>query len=145
MNNRHINQTQKYELPIWVQVVKAAQAVDHRIDGALSVVDLSRAKLAVLHHLVETGEPISLTKLAGLLSCVKSNITNLIDRLESDGLVERVNDDQDRRTILVRVTKDGRRLYNQGMSIVNKEEEQLLKDLSEQEREKLAQLLTRLR
>jgi DNA-binding MarR family transcriptional regulator len=38
---------------------------------------------------------------------VRSNITQLMDRLEADGLVRRVKDPQDRRTVRAAVTRLG--------------------------------------
>jgi DNA-binding MarR family transcriptional regulator len=128
---------------ILLRIIRAAQVVDNRIDTVLADVELSRAKLAVLHHLADAAEPISLTKLASMQCCVKSNITNLIDRMESEGLVERLSDDHDRRSVRVRVTRDGRRIYNNGKEIVEKEERQLLKKFNFSDREHLGELLAR--
>jgi DNA-binding MarR family transcriptional regulator len=128
---------------ILLRIIRAAQLVDNRIDSVLADVELSRAKLAVLHHLTDAIEPISLTKLASMQCCVKSNITNLIDRMESEGLVERLSNDQDRRSVHVRVTRDGRRLYNNGKELLAKEERQLLKKFDFNDKEQLGELLAR--
>jgi len=127
---------------LW-RMIRAAQMIDNRIDAVLADVELSRAKLAVLHHLNDAAEPLSLTKLATMQCCVKSNITNLIDRMQSEGLVERLSDDQDRRSVRVQVTRDGRRLYTHGIDLVAKEERQLLKNFNFDDREQLAELISR--
>ncbi|HEY9774064.1 MAG TPA: MarR family transcriptional regulator [Planktothrix sp.] len=114
------------------------------MDAALAAVDLSRAKLGVLHNLVEAGEPITQTQLANMACCVKSNITNLIDRMQGEGLVERLQDGRDRRSVHLLVTKEGKRLYNQGMRIISKEETKMLKNLDSGERDMLANFLSRL-
>jgi len=57
-------------------------------------VGLSLAKLAALHQLTAAGESIQLGQLAERLACVKSNVTQLVDRLEADGLVNRTADSQ---------------------------------------------------
>ena len=89
-------------------LLEAAGAVEGRIEGALAEVGLSGAKLAALTQLVEAGEPITLGELAAQCACVRSNITQLVDRLESEKLVKRVNDPQDRRSLRAAITPLGR-------------------------------------
>lgn len=89
-------------------LLQAAAAVETRLEGALAEVGLSGAKLAALTQLVEAGEPISLGALAQQCACVRSNITQLIDRLESEKLVRRVDDPNDRRSLRAQITPLGR-------------------------------------
>ena len=65
------------------------------------------AKHGALTKLEEAGEPLTLSELAERLSCVRSNITQLVDRLEADGLVRRVADPADRRSVRAELTKLG--------------------------------------
>ncbi len=48
-------------------------------------------------HLLEPGQPMPMSRLADALSCDASNVTGLIDRLESRGLVQRRQATGDRR------------------------------------------------
>jgi DNA-binding MarR family transcriptional regulator len=89
-------------------LLQAAGAVESRIEGALAEVGLSGAKLAALTQLVEAGEPVSLGELAAQCACVRSNITQLVDRLESEKLVRRVADANDRRSLRAAITPLGR-------------------------------------
>jgi DNA-binding MarR family transcriptional regulator len=89
-------------------LLQAAHAVEGRLEQALSEVGLSGAKLAALTHLVEAGEPVSLGELAAQCACVRSNITQLVDRLEADKLVRRVDDLADRRSLRAQITPLGR-------------------------------------
>jgi hypothetical protein len=57
------------------------------------------AKFGALTHLVRAGEPLSLANAPRGMTCVRSNITQLVDRLEADGLVRRVDDPTDRRGV----------------------------------------------
>jgi DNA-binding MarR family transcriptional regulator len=86
----------------------AAHAVEARIESSLSPLGLSLAKLNVLGILVESKTPLTLGDLAQKLACVRSNVTQLVDRLESDGLVRREADPADRRSIRAVVTDTGR-------------------------------------
>ncbi|MFC5720105.1 MarR family winged helix-turn-helix transcriptional regulator [Streptomyces gamaensis] len=53
-------------------------------------------------------EPLPMRRIAQQLKCEPSNITGIIDRLESRGLVERHPDPDDRRVKLAAVTPEGR-------------------------------------
>jgi DNA-binding MarR family transcriptional regulator len=89
-------------------LLQAAHAVESRLEEALGEVGLSGAKLVALTQLVEAGEPVSLGELAAQCACVRSNITQLVDRLESEKLVKRVDDAQDRRSLRAAITPLGR-------------------------------------
>jgi DNA-binding MarR family transcriptional regulator len=92
---------------VMFSLLGAAHALEDRLELALGGVGLSMSKLGVLTQLVETGEPLALSELAARLSCVRSNMTQLVDRLEADGLVRRVDDATDRRSVRAVVTKLG--------------------------------------
>ena len=89
-------------------LMQAAHAVESQLEEALAQVELSGAKLAALTHLVEAGEPVPLGELAARCACVRSNITQLVDRLEADKLVRRIDDAADRRSLRAAITPLGR-------------------------------------
>ena len=62
-------------------LLEAARRVQERLEGALEAIGLSMAKYAALVALVAAREPLTLSELAGRLRCVRSNITQLVDRL----------------------------------------------------------------
>src|SRR3981189_515570 len=89
-------------------VLHASSVLESRLEARLSDVGLSLAKLAALNRLTEAGESLPLGQLAERLSCVKSNVTQLVDRLEADGLVSRTADPNDRRSRLAIPPAPGR-------------------------------------
>src|SRR5438094_2903465 len=74
--------------------------------------DLSPIQCHVL-HLIEPGRPLPMRRLADTLSCDASNVTGLVDRLESRGLVRRVPSPDDRRVKVLQLTPAGSRLRAQ--------------------------------
>ena len=74
--------------------------------------DLSPAQCHVL-HLIEPGQPLPMNRLAETLSCDASNVTGLVDRLESRGLVLRQASTRDRRVKVLHLTPTGARLRMQ--------------------------------
>ena len=77
---------------------------------AASDLDLHPAQAGVLLQL-ET--PLPMRHLAAILGCDNSNITGLVDRLETRGLVSRQPSPDDRRVRHIVLTPAGRRLRDQ--------------------------------
>ncbi len=71
--------------------------------------DLSPAQCHLL-HLIEPGQPLPMGQLAETLACHASNVTGLVDRLESRGLVRRQSSETDRRLKVLVLTPLGIRL-----------------------------------
>lgn len=99
-----------------------AHALEARLEAALDRIGLSLAKLGLLAHLAEAREPLPLSELAEMQACVRSNITQLVDRLERDGFVRRRNDAADRRSVRAALTAAGRRAHGQGMTVLAREQ-----------------------
>ena len=74
--------------------------------------ELSPAQCHVL-HLIEPGKPMAMGRLAETLACDPSNVTGLVDRLESRGLVRRHPSVEDRRVKVLQLTPTGARLRTQ--------------------------------
>ncbi|NNJ09140.1 MarR family transcriptional regulator [Chloroflexales bacterium ZM16-3] len=72
--------------------------------------DLSTPQYAILFHASEEGVPLSTICHAMLAD--NSNLTRMVDRLESRGLVRRAADSSDRRVTLVQLTPDGKALID---------------------------------
>jgi DNA-binding MarR family transcriptional regulator len=95
--------------------LSAADVVEARLEAAVSPTGLSLAKLAVLHFLADAKGPLPLSDLAARQHCVRSNITQLMDRLEKDGLVRRRADPDDRRSVLAELTPAGAQAHAKGV------------------------------
>jgi DNA-binding MarR family transcriptional regulator len=125
-------------------VLHTSSVLESRVEAKLSEIGLSLAKLAALHRLSEAGESLPLGQLAERLSCVKSNVTQLVDRLEADGLVSRAADPNDRRSRLAVLTDAGREAYAKGRKIQIDMEETLFGALTAEESAALHTLLAKL-
>jgi len=124
-------------------ILHAAHAAEGEVEARLNAIGLSLPKLLALKALSEAGESLPLGQLAERLSCVKSNITQLVDRLEADGFVARRPDPHDRRTKLAALTAAGRRACHDGLKVQRDTERQLLKTLTADEARQLAALLAK--
>jgi DNA-binding MarR family transcriptional regulator len=131
--------------PSLFAVLKVAHALQDRLEQSLGEVGLSGAKLGVLSQLVGAGEALPLGVLAERLSCVRSNITQLVDRLEADGLVRRVDDRTDRRMVRADVTALGAKRQAAGAARLHAVETEFFSELSADDRTALARVVDILR
>jgi MarR family transcriptional regulator, organic hydroperoxide resistance regulator len=104
--------------------------------------ELSPAQCHVL-HLIEPDQPIPMGKLAEALACDASNVTGLVDRLESRGLVRRKPSAGDRRVKVLELTAAGARLRSTVLEQMTKPPESLSR-LSAGEQRALVKILRRL-
>ncbi|MHB1583529.1 MAG: MarR family winged helix-turn-helix transcriptional regulator [Acidimicrobiales bacterium] len=101
-------------------VMRAQQIVLAAVDEALRPFGLTFARYEALALLSFTrhGE-LPLGKMGPRLMIHPTSVTNAVDRLEADGLVERVPHPRDRRTTLARITDRGRAVLAEATTAVN--------------------------
>lgn len=128
-----------------ISLIWAAHSVQEDLEEALERHSLSIAKLNVLSRLAESGEPLSLSELAARLNCVRSNVTQLVDRLEAEGLVRREADPSDRRSIRAVITAAGRARQRVGALELESAESKVANLLSQHDRAALQRALEALR
>ena len=125
-------------------VLHASGVLEARMESRLADVGLSIAKLAALRQLRLAGDSLPLGQLAERLACVKSNVTQLVDRLEGDGLVSRAGDPGDRRSRLAVLTDAGRAAFTRGSAVQQDAERELFEPLTGDESAQLHVLLAKL-
>jgi len=94
-------------------------------------------------HLMQPDKPIPMRRLAEALACDASNVTGLVDRMESRGLVCRRPSSEDRRIKVLELTPAGTRLRATVFERMTKPPETLGR-LSTEEQRALVRLLKRL-
>jgi MarR family transcriptional regulator, organic hydroperoxide resistance regulator len=96
----------------WQLLMKFFFAQREHLPSSRGEFNLSPIQCHVL-HLIEPGRPLPMSRLADTLSCDASNVTGLVDRLESRGLVLRRSSPRDRRVKVLHLTPAGARLRTQ--------------------------------
>ena len=129
--------------PVSTALIEAARTLESRLEQALAPHQLSLAKFGVLRCLVHEDRPLPLSAIAQRQRCVRSNMTQLTDRLEADGLVRRVDDPNDRRAVLAEPTEAGRVAHDAAVQVLRAEEERFLQGLSPDERGIMTDLVRR--
>jgi DNA-binding MarR family transcriptional regulator len=116
-------------VPLIFQILTPWRELQNRWEDALEEIGLSPGKAGVLKTLAKAGKPVPLSELAQSNKCVRSNVTQLVDRLELDGLVRRMDDPEDRRVTLAMLTPEGKKAYTQALRVVEEQEQEILRVL----------------
>lgn len=103
-------------------VMRAHQILLARVDASLGPFNLSFARYEVLMLLSfsRTGR-LPLGKIGQRLQVHPASVTNVIDRLERDGLVRRLPHPSDQRTTLAAITPSGRKAAKLATEAVNRD------------------------
>lgn len=123
---------------------------DIRYQGLVSDVlgefGLSTAAFDVLASLRRSAPDYRRTagQLAQIGLITTGGLTQRIDRLERDGLIERTRDPKDRRIVYVELTREGHELIDRVVERHFSEQNKMLDGLTARERHELATLLSRL-
>lgn len=134
MNSLHANSSQEITLDDAAEaeqgerllsLLMIARGLEEKVEKSLAEVELSVAKFGVLNHLVLAGQSIPLSELAARVHCVRSNVTQMVDRLAAEGLVRRVTNPADRRIILAQLTEEGRRRHASGEERIHQMEREM--------------------
>jgi len=137
-------------LNAYLAIQRTYNVVNRTVSKKLEKWRLSVPKYGVILQLYDH-ETLPLSELSKLIFCGNSNLTALVDRMERDGLVQRVNNENARRVKEIRLTEKGRELapkviaeyrpfLHQMMSRLSPEEQRVLKDLLTRLKERLEEL-----
>ena len=92
-------------------IMRAQQILLARLNEALRPFGLTFPRYEALMLLSFTRRgSLPLGKIGERLQVHRTSVTNIIDKLEADGLVRRVPHEQDRRATLAEITDEGRRV-----------------------------------
>jgi DNA-binding MarR family transcriptional regulator len=123
----------------WIYMMRVFDKLERLSSEDIERFDVTQAQFGVLAHL-SAQEGISQQELSEKLFVTKGNVCGLIDRMEKRGLVERRFDPEDRRSNLLFLTEEGRKLarravpsheqfMSEQMSALTHEEQQTLRAL----------------
>lgn len=129
---------------ILLSLIAAAHAIEEKLEAELAAAGLSGAKLRILTQLAQAGKPLAISELAESQRCVRSNITQMVDRLETEGLVRRVDDPVDGRVVRALLTARGRERQERGAEVFHAIQAEITAALPSTDRESLERALAAL-
>jgi DNA-binding MarR family transcriptional regulator len=119
--------------------------LSREIDATLAAHGLNSSTFDVLATLRRSGAPFRLSPsdLMATMMVTSGTMTNRIDQLEKQGLVERLPNPDDRRGLIVALTPKGRALVDEAVTAHVANQERLMAALTVEERNALDTLLRR--
>lgn len=133
-------------LAIFGRVSRLSSHLTRRAERWLAPLNLSWESFSLIVTLRRAGPPYALRpgELLSVSLLSSGAITNRIDRVETQGLVVRLRDPNDRRGVIVQLTNAGRKLADQAIALHLKEMEALLSPLNKAERKAAGLALSKL-
>ncbi len=130
-------------LPLMRELVRVNQAFSQYSDRHIKRLGLTPAQFDVLATLGNTAG-MTFKELGIKTLLTKGSLTGIIDRMEDKGLVRRLSSTEDRRSVLVRLTPTGQRLFEEVFPAHLKHLASAFGRISERDQKALARLLRKL-
>lgn len=128
---------------VWLVTWKAARALEACAEKSLGSLEMCGSDFAVLEALLHKG-PLPVNAIGKKVLLTSGSITTAVDRLENKGLVERRDDPDDRRSRIVHLTREGRKLIKKSFAGHAADMERITSVLEPDERATLIYLLKKL-
>lgn len=110
--------TENKALTIYNHFQKIHVLLDDGDRRALSKIDLTPSQYNLLYHLNEHAkERLTISELAEMLICTRSNATRLVQRLQDQGLVRKVRPRSNQRLVHVSITPKGAKMLKQAQTV----------------------------
>lgn len=101
------------ELRLWLRLLTCTQLIEKQVRNELrEQFGTTLPRFDLMSQLERAPEGLKMNELSRRLMVTGGNITGITDQLVTEGLVERVDVEGDRRAWRVRLTPRGRRLFN---------------------------------
>lgn len=124
-------------------LTRTQQVVFQKFKASLAEYDVTPVQYGVLKCLwTQDGQNPS--QIANSLFLDSSTITGILDRMENKGLIKRIADPKDRRSLKVVLTEQGSLLEEPVIRIIDEENKKALYSLEEEDRTKLIEYLNRI-
>ena len=134
------------EAQVFVSLMRAADALSRSAEDLVKPYNLSGTQYNILRILRGAGEAgLACREVGGRLISRDPDITRLLDRMESRGLIARAREAQDRRVVKTRITAEGLRLLDELDKPVHELHRRQLRHLPAKQLRQLSALLDRAR
>jgi MarR family transcriptional regulator, 2-MHQ and catechol-resistance regulon repressor len=128
---------------LWLVLWKASRTLLAHAEKSIESLDMGWSDFGVMEALLHKG-PLPIKALGEKVLLTSGSITSAIDRLERHGWVERTTDGNDRRSRIVQLTPDGKKIIREAFASHRKHMEAAVSGLDTQDRLVLIDLLRRL-
>ncbi|MDE2818650.1 MAG: MarR family transcriptional regulator [Chloroflexota bacterium] len=134
---------QPFEEEFFLLLMRINRVLRQLANQQMEICSLTPTQLFFLKRLYEAGAPQPISFFADGVFSNRSNATQMIDRLQAEGYVERVKNPKDRRSVLVQLTASGAQELEAGHARHQQLAQALFAPFSDQERDAAIRTLRR--
>ena len=127
-----------------VGIIQLANLLNRRLAPVISRYRITPQQWGVLSAIAEESSPPTMADVSRLLMVSKQNITGMVTRLESLGLIRRAADPDDLRAVRIHLTRKGQQVVGSVTPVYKRWIEKALADLPPNERKTLSRAVARL-
>ncbi|MCY4071735.1 MAG: MarR family transcriptional regulator [Chloroflexi bacterium] len=131
----HTANPQSFEEEFFLLLMRINRVLRQLANQQMEVCRLTPTQLFFLKRLYEAGAPQPISFFADGVFSNRSNASQMIDRLQAEGYVERVKNPKDRRSVLVQLTDSGAEELELGHARHQQLAQSLFEPFSEEERD----------
>ena len=133
-------------LRIWLRLLTCTQLIERRVrSGLREEFATTLPRFDLMAQLERHREGLKMNELSRLLMVTGGNITAIVDQLEKEGQVERLDDSADRRAFRIRLTRAGEKSFTEMARAHEQWVVELLAGLTRKEHDELLKLLAKLK
>ncbi|HZN99730.1 MAG TPA: MarR family transcriptional regulator [Burkholderiales bacterium] len=133
-------------LRIWLRLLTCTQLIERRVrSGLREEFATTLPRFDLMAQLERHREGLKMNELSRLLMVTGGNVTAIVDQLEKEGLVERLDEPADRRAFCIRLTRSGEKSFAEMARAHERWVVELLSGLSRREHDELLKLLAKLK
>jgi DNA-binding MarR family transcriptional regulator len=133
-------------LRIWLRLLTCTQIIERRVrSGLREEFGTTLPRFDLMAQLERHPEGLKMNELSRLLMVTGGNVTAIVDQLEKEGLVERLDEPADRRAFCIRLTRAGDKSFAEMARAHEQWVVELLGGLSRREHDELLKLLAKLK
>jgi DNA-binding MarR family transcriptional regulator len=133
-------------LRIWLRLLTCTQLIEGAVRSRLrEQFGTTLPRFDLMAQLERHGEGLKMNELSRRLMVTGGNVTAIVDQLEGEGLVERLDEPADRRAFRIRLTRSGEKAFADMARAHEGWVVELLSGLTRREHEELLRLLAKLK
>jgi DNA-binding MarR family transcriptional regulator len=133
-------------LRIWLRLLTCTQLIERRVrSGLREEFGTTLPRFDLMAQLERHPEGLKMNELSRLLMVTGGNVTAIVDQLEKEGLVERLDEPADRRAFCIRLTRAGDKSFAEMARAHEQWVVELLGGLTRREHDELLKLLAKLK
>ena len=133
-------------LRIWLRLLTCTQLIERRVRSRLrEQFATTLPRFDLMAQLERHPEGLKMNELSRLLMVTGGNVTAIVDQLEGEGLVERVDEPADRRAFRIQLTKAGGRSFAEMARAHEEWVVEMLAGMSRKEQDELLRLLAKVK